>query len=143
MTPSSIFVMRISDERLDEFIRGYEAAFKEPLSRDDARIMATRLLELYRVFLRRPNDAEAAALPIDETSSTRSSPRGSTSPPPPSINRFFGGEEVTAPRAGRPTAGLYFIEYDNAGIAGAKRTRSRDRCLSVGVLLRSAHLARR
>jgi len=53
--------MRISDERLDEFIRGYEAAFNEPLSRDDARIMATRLLELYRLFLRRPSDAEAAA----------------------------------------------------------------------------------
>jgi hypothetical protein len=65
-----MFVMRISDERLDEFIRGYEAAFKEPLPRDDARIMATRLLELYRLFLRRPSDTAESTGPIAGTSGT-------------------------------------------------------------------------
>jgi hypothetical protein len=52
--------MRVSDEQLDEFIRGYEATFKEPLSRDEARIMTGRLLELYRLFLRGRRDMPAA-----------------------------------------------------------------------------------
>jgi hypothetical protein len=67
---SSKLAVRISDERIGDFIRSYEAAFNEPLSRDDARIMVARLVELYRLFLRRPTDAPASNDPIAETLGT-------------------------------------------------------------------------
>ena len=42
--------MQFSDERIDEFIRLYEQACGEHLSREGARIRAAQLLELYRVI---------------------------------------------------------------------------------------------
>ena len=43
--------MPISDERNDEFIRLYESACGERLSREEARIRAAQLIALYRLIM--------------------------------------------------------------------------------------------
>lgn len=49
--------MRIPDDRIDDFIDRYEKAFAERLSHEEARSLAGRLLELYRLILKRlPGD---------------------------------------------------------------------------------------
>lgn len=40
--------MPISDEDLDGFMKAYEKSFGEPISRDEAQEMFSRLLHLYR-----------------------------------------------------------------------------------------------
>ena len=43
--------MLISDERIDEFIRLYEQALGDRLSRAEARAITTKLINLYRLIL--------------------------------------------------------------------------------------------
>ena len=42
--------MAIAAERLQEFIRLYEAEFKQPISEEEARETASRLVELYQLL---------------------------------------------------------------------------------------------
>ena len=41
----------LSDDAIDKFIDIYEKKYQEPISRADATVMATRLVDLYRVLL--------------------------------------------------------------------------------------------
>lgn len=43
-------LMQISDDQIDEFMRSWEIAFNERLSRDDARTRAAELLELFSLL---------------------------------------------------------------------------------------------
>ena len=43
--------MIIPDDRLDDFIDRYERAYGERLSRENARPIATRVLDVYRLIL--------------------------------------------------------------------------------------------
>lgn len=47
--------MQISDDQIDEFMRSWEIAFNERLTRDDARRKATELLELFGLLAQRPS----------------------------------------------------------------------------------------
>lgn len=53
--------MRVSDERIEDFLARWQSAFEETLSREEAHTIATQLLELGR-RLRRPLPPEGAAL---------------------------------------------------------------------------------
>ena len=44
--------MHIHDNALDRFIAIYERKFDEPITRDEAAVMARRLVNMYRLFLR-------------------------------------------------------------------------------------------
>lgn len=44
--------MEFKDESIDRFIAIYKAEFDETLSREDAKAMARRLINLYRLFAR-------------------------------------------------------------------------------------------
>ena len=43
--------MPISNDRIDEFIQRYERAFGDRISREEARTMAAKLVNLYRLIL--------------------------------------------------------------------------------------------
>lgn len=58
--------MGITNERLDEFIDRWERTFSERLSREDARSIAARLVNFYRL-ISRPVPA-AASLGTDDQS---------------------------------------------------------------------------
>jgi len=49
-------IMAISDKRLSEFIAIYEAVFGESLTPDEARPIADRLVTVYRLLTRPPNE---------------------------------------------------------------------------------------
>jgi hypothetical protein len=52
--------MLIPDEHIDDFIKRWEIAFGERLSREDARAKAIELIEFYKLIGRRkPNDPPA------------------------------------------------------------------------------------
>lgn len=53
--------MRVNDKALEEFIQLYAAEFGETLSTDEAREVASNLLELYLLLLR-PTPKEQAAM---------------------------------------------------------------------------------
>lgn len=42
----------LSEKAIDNFIAIYERKFKEPITREDAVVIARRLVNLYRLFLR-------------------------------------------------------------------------------------------
>ncbi len=48
--------MQISDDQIDEFMRSWEIAFNERLTRADARTKATELLELFSLLARKLPD---------------------------------------------------------------------------------------
>jgi hypothetical protein len=52
--------MRVSDEALDEFIKIYKKEFKEKISREEAREMASRLLTLYQLLSQKPPNGSAS-----------------------------------------------------------------------------------
>lgn len=62
--------MTISKERLQEFIRLYEEEWKEQISEDEAREIASRLLELYQL-LAEGLPSEINAEPPDPSETTR------------------------------------------------------------------------
>lgn len=53
--------MQISDDQIDEFMRSWEIAFNERLGRDDARIKAAELLELFSMLKGRPSGKDSSA----------------------------------------------------------------------------------
>ena len=65
--PSNLGSMPISDERIDEFINIYERACGERPSRNEARLRAGLLIELYRGLMQPFPDPE---LPETEPSSS-------------------------------------------------------------------------
>ncbi len=58
--------MIIPEEHIDDFIKRWENAFNETLTREDARIKAMELLELYKMIGRRPAGEEPTAWPTGE-----------------------------------------------------------------------------
>ena len=53
---------QVPDDQIEEFMRSWEIAFNERLTRDDARTKATELLELFNLLARRPS-AEKSPTP--------------------------------------------------------------------------------
>lgn len=64
--------MQIPDDHVDEFIRSWEIAFNERLSRDDARTKAAELLELFSLLANRP-PGEGLSTPLGEGERLRDS----------------------------------------------------------------------
>jgi hypothetical protein len=56
----------ISDERIEEFRRIYKETYGEEISIANARVMALRLITLYRL-LRQPLPGETASSPSEES----------------------------------------------------------------------------
>jgi len=52
--------MIIPDDRIDDFIKRWENAFGETLSRDEARTRAMQLIELYKAIGRGPSKERVA-----------------------------------------------------------------------------------
>lgn len=64
--------MQISDEALDEFIQIYKKEFKKKLARAEAREMASRLLTLYELLVRKlSNEKLSHPKPRDEGDEAR------------------------------------------------------------------------
>jgi len=64
--------MIIPDERIDDFIKRWENAFGETLSREEARARAMQLVEFYRMIGRHPPGDGHAASPTAEAQTPRS-----------------------------------------------------------------------
>ncbi len=59
--------MIIPDDRLDDFIDRYERVYGERLSREEARPVATRVLDLYRLITQPlPDEATAPEQTVHE-----------------------------------------------------------------------------
>ena len=56
--------MQISDDQIDEFVRSWEVAFNERLTREDARSKTAELLELFSLLARRQLE-EAPPTPLE------------------------------------------------------------------------------
>jgi hypothetical protein len=61
-----------NDEAINRFIAIYERKFNEPLKRDEATVMARRLVNMYRLFLR--------PLPPEVLEGTAEAPDSSSAP---------------------------------------------------------------
>ena len=53
--------MIIPDDRIDEFIKRWENAFGETLTREEARVRASQLIELYKTIGRRATSSDHTA----------------------------------------------------------------------------------
>ena len=63
-----MYIMHIQENALDRFIAIYERKFEEPITRDEAAVMARRLVNMYRLFLRPlPPRAEHERAVTDQT----------------------------------------------------------------------------
>jgi hypothetical protein len=59
--------MQISDEAVSEFISLYKEEYGEELSRSDASEMASRLVTLYEVLMKKfPGEQTSTPKPLDE-----------------------------------------------------------------------------
>ena len=56
--------MHIPDDRIDDFIKRWENAFDETLTREEARTKALQLIELYKMIGKRPPVDESTAPPV-------------------------------------------------------------------------------
>ena len=63
--------MQFTNEAIDRFIAIYKQEFNETLSREDATAMARRLVNLYRLFFRRPSSLKDEGTSAEETDEAR------------------------------------------------------------------------
>lgn len=63
--------MQFTNEATNKFIVIYKLEFNETLSREDATVMARRLVNLYRLFLRHPSSLKDEGASVEEAGAAR------------------------------------------------------------------------
>ena len=76
--------MQLSDENIEDFSARWKRAFGQDLMRDEARVIAGRVLRLYRELLLRPlpgrqdvEDVAEASTPLSEDRAAQTGPAAS------------------------------------------------------------------